>query len=111
MNINKINKLLGITRRSFCALDNTSYTLLNKTMVRHHHEYDATICHSYKKVTKRHGKSTIQGYQVQIQHFTFKLCRLPSCSIFSYIGIPSHEADERFMTQNNIFDSRVTNLQ
>ena len=43
MSINKANRLLGIIRRSFCALDNTSFTLLYKAIVRPHLEYAATI--------------------------------------------------------------------
>ena len=43
MSINKANRLLGIIRRSFCALDNTSFTLLYKAIVRSHLEYATTI--------------------------------------------------------------------
>ena len=49
MNINKANSLLGITRRSFCALDNTSITFLYKAIVRPHLEYAAIIWNSHKK--------------------------------------------------------------
>ena len=49
MSINKANILLGIIRRSFCALDNNSFTLLYKTIVRPHLEYAATIWNPYKK--------------------------------------------------------------
>ena len=49
MSINKANRLLGIIRRSFCALDNNSFTLLYKAIVRPHLEYAATIWNPYKK--------------------------------------------------------------
>ena len=49
MSINKANRLLGIIKRSFCALDNTSFTLLCKAIVRPHLEYAATIWNPYKK--------------------------------------------------------------
>ena len=49
MSINKANRLLGIIRRSFCALDNNSFTLLYKAIVRPHLEYAATIWNLYKK--------------------------------------------------------------
>ena len=49
MSINKVNRLLGIIRRSFCALDNNSFTLLYKAIVRPHLEYAATIWNPYKK--------------------------------------------------------------
>ena len=49
MSINKANRLLGIIRRSFCALDNTSFTLLYKAIVRPHLEYAATIWNPSKK--------------------------------------------------------------
>ena len=49
MSINKANRLLGIIRRSFCALDNTSCTLIYKAIVRPHLEYAATIWNPYKK--------------------------------------------------------------
>ena len=39
MSIDKANRLLGITRKSFCALDNTSLDLLYKAIVRPHLEY------------------------------------------------------------------------
>ena len=49
MSINKANRLLGIIIRSFCALDNNSFTLLYKAIVRPHLEYAATIWNPYKK--------------------------------------------------------------
>ena len=49
MSIEKANGLLGIIRRSFCALDNISFTLLYKAIVRHHLEYVATIWNPYNK--------------------------------------------------------------
>ena len=49
MSIDKANRLLGIIRRSFCALDNTSFTILYKAIVRPHLEYAANIWNRYKK--------------------------------------------------------------
>ena len=49
MSINKANRLLEIIIRSFCALDNTSFTLLFKAIVQPHLEYAATIRNPYKK--------------------------------------------------------------
>ena len=49
MDINKANRLLGITRRSFCALHKTSFTPLCNEIVRPHLEYAATILNPYKK--------------------------------------------------------------
>ena len=43
MSMNKANGLLGIIRRSFCALENTSFTLLCNEIVRPRFEYAATI--------------------------------------------------------------------
>ena len=74
MSIDKANRLLGIIRRSFCALDNTSFTLLYKATVRPHLEYAATIWNPYKKVTlttwKRHNAGlpnfkTFHSYVIQ----------------------------------------------
>ena len=49
MSINKANRHLEIIRRSFCALDNNSFTLLYKAIVRPHLEYAANIFNPYKK--------------------------------------------------------------
>ena len=49
MCIDKANRLLRIIRRSFCALDSTSFTLLYKAIVRPHLEYAATIWNPYPK--------------------------------------------------------------
>ena len=49
MIIDKANRLLGIITRSFCALDDTSFTLLYKAIVRPHLEYAASISNPYKK--------------------------------------------------------------
>ena len=49
MSINKANRLLGIIRRSFCALVDINFTLLYKAIVRPHLEYAATIWNPYKK--------------------------------------------------------------
>ena len=47
--LDKVNRILGIIRRSFFALDNTSFILLYKSIVRSHLEYSATIRNPYKK--------------------------------------------------------------
>ena len=49
MSIDKANGIIGIIRRSFCALYNTSFTLLCNAIVRPHLEYAATIWNPYKK--------------------------------------------------------------
>ena len=49
MSINKANRLRGIIRRSYCALDGTNFTLLCKAIVRPHLEYAATIWNPCKK--------------------------------------------------------------
>ena len=46
---NKANRLLGIIRKSFFALDNNSFTLPYKAIVRPHLEYAATIWNPCKK--------------------------------------------------------------
>ena len=80
MSINKANRLLEIVRRSFCALDNNSFTLLYKAIVRPHLEYAATIWNPYKEAILKTCKGYNAGYQTSSKHFTFKLSRASSCS-------------------------------
>ena len=49
MSINKANRLLGIIRRSFCALDNTSFALLHKAIVR---QNPLICCHYLESIQK-----------------------------------------------------------
>ena len=49
MSINKANRHIGIIRRSFCALDNTSITLPYKAIVRPQLQHAVTIWNPYKK--------------------------------------------------------------
>ena len=111
MSINKANRLLEIIRKSFCALDNNSFTFLYKAIVRPHLEYVATIWNQYKK-----------GYELEkVQRRATKL--LQSISHLSYpehlaaLNIPTlaycrirEDMIETFKILNNICDSRVTNF-
>ena len=113
MSINKANRLLEIIRKSFCALDNNSFNLLYKAIVRHHMEYAATIWNPYKK-------GNIEDLE-KVQRRATKL--LQSISHLSYperlaaLILPTlaycrirEDMIETFKILNNIYDSRVTNF-
>ena len=113
MSINKANRLLGIIRRSFCALDNTSFTLLYKAIVRPHIEYAATIWNPYKK-----------GYIDDLEKVQRRATKL--LQNISHLSYPEHLAAlnhptlvyrcirgdmiKTFKILSNIYDSRVTNF-
>ena len=113
MSINKANRLLGIIRRSFSALDNTSYTLLYKAIVRPHLEHAATIWNPYKK-----------GYIDDLEKVQCRATKL--LQNISHLSYPDHLAAHNlptlvyrrirgdmiktFKILNNIYDSRVTNF-
>ena len=113
MNINKAYRLLGIIRRSFCALDNTSFTLLYKAIVRPHLEYAATILNPYKKgyiddlkKVQRRATKLIQN----ISHLSYP-DRLAALNLptLVYCRIRGNMT-ETFKIINTIYDSRVTNF-
>ena len=113
MSINKANRLLEIIRRSFCALDNNSFTLLYKAIVRPHLEYAANIWNPYKK-----------GYIEDLKKVQRRATKL--LQNISHLSYPEHLAAlnnptlaycriredmiETFKILNNIYDSRVTNF-
>ena len=47
--INKVNQIVGLTRRSFVHLDNRTFSLLFKALVRPHLEYASSVWSPYKK--------------------------------------------------------------
>ena len=47
--INKTNQIVGLTRRSFVHLDNRTFSLLFKALVRPHLEYASSVWSPYKK--------------------------------------------------------------
>ena len=112
LSINETNKLLGVIRRSFCALDNASFTLFYKAVVQLHLEYDAIVWNPCKK-----------GYiddLEKVQRMTTKLLRC-----ISHLSYPSYLAALNLATLayccmrgdmisskilSNIYDSRVTNF-
>ena len=49
MSINRASRLLGIIKRSFCVLENTSCALLCKATVRSYLEYAASVWNPCKK--------------------------------------------------------------
>ena len=113
MSINKANRLLGIIRRSFCALDNTSLTLLYKAIVRNHLEYAASIWNPYRM-------GYIENFE-KVQHRATKL--LQNISHLSYperlavFNLPTlayrrirGDMIKTFKILNNIYDSRVTSF-
>ena len=113
MSINKANRLFGIIRRSFCALDNNSFTLLYKAIVRPHLEYAATIWNPYKKgyiddleKVQRRATKLLQN----ISHLSYpeRLAAL-NLPILVYRRIRG-DMIETFKILNNIYDSRVTNF-
>ena len=113
MSINKANRLLGIIRRSFCALDNPSYTLLYKAIVRPHLEYAATILNPYKKgyidgLEKKQRRAT--KLLQNISHFSYpeRLAAL----ILSTLAYRRIRGDmiKTFLILNNIYDSRIANF-
>ena len=114
MSINKANRLLGIIRRSSCVLDNTSFALLYKEIVRPHLEYAATIWNPYKKVyiddlEKVQRRAT--KFLKNISHLTYpeRLAALnPSTLAYRRIR---RDMIETFKILNIIYDSRATNFQ
>ena len=99
MSINKANRLLGIIRRSFCALDNTSFALLYKEIVRPHLEYAATIWNPYKKGNiddlekgQRSAAKLLQNishlsYPERLAAFFFSFRLIPKKLMSSYAGM------------------------
>ena len=113
MSINKANRLLGIIRRSFCALDNNSFTLLYKAIVRPHLEYAATIWNPCKKgyiddleKVQRRATKLLQN----ISHLSYPerlaALNLPTLVYRRIRG----DMIETFKILSNIYDSRVTNF-
>ena len=112
MSINKANRLLGIIR-SFCALDDTSFALLYKAIVRPHLEYAATIWNPYKKgniddleKVQRRATKVLQN----ISHLSYPerqaALSLPTLAYRRSRG----DMMVSFRNLNNIYDSRVTHF-
>ena len=113
MSINKANRIFGIIRRSFCALDDTSFPLLYKATVRPHLQYAATIWYPCKK-----------GYIDDLERVQRRATKL--LQNISHLGYPERLAAlnlptlvychirgnmiKTFKILNNIYDSRVTNF-
>ena len=113
MSINKANRLLGIIRTSFCALDNTSFTLPYKEIVRPHLEYAATIWNPYKKgyiddleKVQRRATKLLQN----ISHLSYPerlaALNLPTLAYRRIRG----DMIETVNILSNIYDSRATNF-
>ena len=113
MSIDKANSLLGIIRRSFCALNNTSFILPCKAIMRPHLEFAATIWNPYKK-----------GYVDDLEKVQRRATKL--LQNISHLSYPEHLAAlnlptlacrrirgdmiKTFKILSNIYDSRVTNF-
>ena len=113
MSINKANRLIGIIRRSFCALDNTSFTLLYKAIVRPHLEYAATIWNPYKKgyiddLEKVQRRATKLLQNISHLNYPERLAALDLPTLV-YRRIRG-DMIETFKILSNIYDSRVTNF-
>ena len=113
MSIDKVNRLLGIIRRSFCALGNTSYTLLHKAIVRPHLEYAATTWNPYKK----RYVVDLEKIQRRATKLLQIISRLSYPERLSILSLPTlahrrirGDMIETFKILNNIYDSGVTNF-
>ena len=113
MSIDEANRLLGVIRRSFCAQDDTSFTLLCKAIVRNHLEYAAIIWNPCKK-------GYVDDFE-KVQHSATNL--LQNISHLSHperlaaLNLPTlvcrrirGDVIEAFKILSNIYDSRVTNF-
>ena len=113
MSINKDNRLLGIIRRSFCALDNTSFTLHYKTIVRPHHENAASIWNPYKKGYIDNFEN-VQCSATKLLQNIFYLSypdRLAALNLPTLVYRPIRgNMTDSFKILNNIYDSKVTNF-
>ena len=111
--IDKANRPLGIIRRSFCALDNTSFTLLYKAIVRPHLEYAATMWNPYKKgyiddleKVQRRATKLLQN----ISNLSYPEClaalNIPTL-VYRCIRV---DMMKTLRIHSNIYDSRATNF-
>ena len=113
MSINEANKLLGIIRRSFCALDNTTFTLIYKAIVQSHLEYAVTIWNPYKKGyiddlenVQRRATKHFQNISHLIYPDRLVALNLPTLTYCRMRG----DMIKTFKILNNIYDSSVTNF-
>ena len=113
MSTYKANRLLGILRRSSCALDNSSLNLLYKAIVRPHLKYAATIWNPYKKgyiddleKAQRRAANLLQN----ISHLSYperlSAINLPTLAYRRIRG----DMIKTFKIFSNIYDSRVANF-
>ena len=56
--INKVNQIVGLTRRSFVHLDNRTFNLLFKALVRPHLEYATSVWSPYEKKDRKCAKKS-----------------------------------------------------
>ena len=113
MSIDKANRLLGIIRRSFCALDKTSFPLLYKAIVRPHLEYAATIWNPYKEgyidnlETVQHRATKLLE---NISHLSYPE-RLAAINLLTLVYRHIRgDMIKAFKIIINIYNSRVTNF-
>ena len=111
MSMDKASRLLGIIIRSFCALDDTSFTRLYKAIIQPHLEYAATIWNPCKEgylddleKVQRRATKLLQN----ISHLVYPECLavliLPTLVCCHIRG----DMIKTFKILSNIYDSRVT---
>ena len=113
MSMNKANRILGIITRSFCALENISFTLLYKAIVRPHLEYAATIWNPYKKgyiddLEKAQCRATKLLQNISHLSYPERLAAL-NLPTFVYRRIRG-DMIKTFKILSNVYDSRITNF-
>ena len=109
--INKANQIVGLTRRSFVHLDNRTFSLLFKALVRPHLEYASSIWSPYKKkdietienVQKRTTRMLPQMKNLNYEE-RLKLLKTPTLKFRRMRG----DMIEAFKILTRLYDSRVT---
>ena len=109
--INKANQIAGLLRRSFMYLDNRTFTLLFKALVRPHLEYASSVWSPHKskdieaieRVQKRATKMLPRMYDLPYEQRLRRL-KLPTLRFRRMRG----DMIETFKILNGQYDSRVT---
>ena len=109
--INKANQIVGLTRRSFKHLDNRTFTLLFKALVRPHLEYASSVWSPYKisdiisieNVQKRATKMLPSMKELSYER-RLRLLKLPSLRFRRMRG----DMIEVFKILKGLYDNTVT---
>ncbi|XP_063446842.1 uncharacterized protein LOC134726372 [Mytilus trossulus] len=109
--VNKANQLVGLIRRSFRYLDDKSFCLLFKALVRPHLEYASSVWSPYKKKdiesvenVQRRATKMLPNLKDLSYEESLKLLKLPTLRYRRLRG----DMIETYKILNNIYDERAS---